>query len=77
MNWAMPRAPAGLTANGLKLDSAYSWAASSDAETFQRLAARAIAGANAAGTNEGTALRPSPGAPTPRLVSGVDLGLSV
>src|SRR5690349_24909693 len=59
MNWAMPRAPARLTAKGLKPDSAYSWAAISAADTFQRLAARAIVRAYAAGTKEGTALRPS------------------
>ena len=34
MNWAMPWAPAGETANGLKFDSAISCAASSAAETF-------------------------------------------
>jgi hypothetical protein len=42
MNCAMPRAPAGDTAKGLKPLSAYSCAASSAADTFQRLAARAI-----------------------------------
>jgi hypothetical protein len=45
MNCAMPCAPAGLVANGLKLLSAYSWAASSAADTFQRIAARASIGA--------------------------------
>jgi hypothetical protein len=42
MNWAMPWAPAGETADGLKPDSAMSWAASSAPETFQRAAERTI-----------------------------------
>ena len=50
MNWAIPLAPAGETANGLKFDSAMSCAASSAAETFQRRAARAIGSRNRAGT---------------------------
>ena len=45
MNCAMPCAPAGERANGLKFDSAYSCAASSAAPTLQRCAARVIAGA--------------------------------
>jgi hypothetical protein len=45
----------------LKFDSACSCAASSAAETFQRCAARPIAGANRAGTKPGSARRPSPG----------------
>ena len=59
MNWAMPCAPAGLTANGLKPDSAKSWAASRAAETDQRWAARLIAGAKRSGTNSGSARPPS------------------
>jgi len=55
MNCAIPCAPAGLTANGLKLLSAYSWEAIRFAETFQRWAAAAIAPAYRAGTKPGTA----------------------
>jgi hypothetical protein len=54
MNWAIPWAPAGETANGLKFDSAISWAASRPAETFQRSAARAIAARNRGGTKSGS-----------------------
>ncbi len=53
MNCAIPAAPAGETANGLKFDSAISCAASSAAETFQRCAAAAIASRKRAGTNAG------------------------
>ena len=53
MNWAMPSAPAGLRANGLKPDSAYSWAASTFIGTFQRNAARAIGSWKRAGTKPG------------------------
>jgi hypothetical protein len=45
MNWAIPSAPTGERANGLKFDSAKSWAASSSAGTFQRVADAAIASA--------------------------------
>ena len=62
MNWAMPWAPAVETANGLKFDSARSWAASSPAETFQRAAARSIVARNRGGTKPGSpsAARRSP-----------------
>ena len=50
MNWAIPAAPAGETANGLKFDSAISCAASTAAETFQRRAAAASASRKRAGT---------------------------
>ena len=42
MNWAIPCAPAGETAFGLKFDSARIWAASRAADTFQRAAERMI-----------------------------------
>jgi len=61
MNCAIPRAPAGETAFGLKFDSAYSSATSSAADMVQRRAASAIAGAEPGGTNDGTARRPSGG----------------
>ncbi len=50
MNWAMPRAPAGETALGLKPDSAISCAASKPGETFQRDAERRIGSRYCAGT---------------------------
>ena len=54
MNWAIPCAPAGETAFGLKFDSAISWAASSAAETFQRVPPRAAAASRKrAGTKAG------------------------
>ena len=53
MNCAMPLAPAGETASGLKLDSARSCAARTLAGTFQRDEARAIGARKRAGTNEG------------------------
>ena len=53
MNWAIPWAPAGETANGLKFDSAISCAASSAAETFQRAAARSSGARKRAGTKAG------------------------
>ena len=64
MNWAIPWAPAGETANGLKFDSAISWAASRPAETFQRAAARRI-GARKRGRDEAREARP-PAAPAVR-----------
>jgi hypothetical protein len=64
MNWAIPWAPAELTANGLKPDSAYSCAASNVAETFHRCAARDNMGANCSGTK--------PGTPPPRSPSAVE-----
>ena len=62
MNCAIPCAPAGERANGLKPLSAYSCAASSAPETLQRCAAREIASANCAGTNDcnATLVAPSP-----------------
>jgi hypothetical protein len=60
MNCAIPRAPAGLVTNGLKLLSAYSCAASRVAETFQRCAARVSIGAYSSGTNAGSPIRRSP-----------------
>ena len=62
MNCAIPCAPAGDRAKGLKFDSAMSCAASSPAETFQRCAACASGRAYAAGTNDGSerAVSPSP-----------------
>jgi len=66
MNCAIPRAPAPLTENGLKFDSAYSWAARSAAPTLQRWAARVIAGTKRTGTNDGRVERRSPtAAPKP------------
>ena len=59
MNWAIPRAPAGETALGLKPDSAISCAASSPGETFQREAERRIGSRYGAGTKLG-----QPGAPS-------------
>jgi hypothetical protein len=58
MNCAMPWAPAGDRANGLKPLSTYS----SAPETLQRCAAREIAGANCAGTKDcsATVRAPSP-----------------
>ena len=53
MNWAMPWAPAGEIANGLKFDSAISCAASSPAETFQRAAERRIGARKRSGTKAG------------------------
>src|SRR5919106_3904936 len=53
MNWAIPRAPAGDTARGLKPDSAISCAASSAAETFQRAAECSSGSWKRPGTNEG------------------------
>ena len=75
MNCAIPCAPTGLVANGLKLLSAYSCAASSAAETFQRCAARASAGAKRAGTKLGSARPPRP-SPAPR-VRGAERAFSV
>ena len=49
--------------HGLKFDSAYSCADSSPADTLQRCELRRIAGAYRAGTEVGTALRPSPREP--------------
>src|SRR5436305_1539010 len=49
----MPRAPAGLTANGLKLDSTSSWAASRSTGTFHLVAARVSASRHRGGTNDG------------------------
>ena len=62
MNCAIPSAPAGERAKGLKFDSAYSCAASRCADTLQRCAARMISGAKRAGTKDWTArvARPSP-----------------
>jgi hypothetical protein len=86
MNCAMPWAPIGEIANGLKLLSANSCAASSAAETFQRCAARASAGANRTGTNDGNArderpspepLPPAPAPPPAGSLRGVERGLSV
>src|SRR5215211_2136407 len=65
MNWAIPWAPAGETANGLKFDSTINWAASRPAETSQRSAERSIASLNCGGTKSGSASaawRPSPAA---------------
>jgi hypothetical protein len=56
MNCAMPRAPAGETASGLKFDSARSCAARTAGETFHRDAALAIRSRNRDGTNEGRPL---------------------
>ena len=70
MNCAMPCAPAGERANGLKRDSWYSWAASSVPATLHRCAAREIAGANRTGTNAcsvpvaSPSSRPAPPKPT-------------
>src|SRR5919199_405330 len=50
MNWAIPAAPAGETARGLKPDSASSWAASSAPETLQRAA---VAGGRARSRSAG------------------------
>ena len=54
MNWAIPCAPAGETANGLKFDSAISCAASRAAGTFQRDEARISGPRNRAGTKAGS-----------------------
>ncbi len=54
MNWAIPSAPAGLRANGLKPDSAYSCAASTFIGTFQRRAALAIGSWKRGGTKLGS-----------------------
>ena len=59
MNWAMPWAPAGEIANGLKFDSAMSWAASSPAETFQRAAERRIGARKRSGTKAGSPPAPA------------------
>ena len=66
MNWAMPWAPAGDRAKGLKLDSAISCAASRFAETFQRAAARRIGARKRSGTKPG---RPAPPASLPSAAS--------
>ena len=60
MNWAIPRAPAGETAYGLKFDSAISCAASRPAETFQRAAARTIGARKRGGTKPGRPAAPAP-----------------
>jgi hypothetical protein len=65
MNWAIPSAPAAERANGLKRDSCQICAASTAADTLQRCAARAIAGAKRAGTNEGIAAPIAPSACPP------------
>ena len=72
MNCAMPCAPAGDRANGLKFDSAMSCAASSPAETFQRCAACASGLAYAAGTNDGSARAVSPSPPLAFAVNPTD-----
>jgi hypothetical protein len=53
MNWAMPCAPAGERANGLKFDSAYSCAASRSIGTLCRRAALAIGSWKRGGTKLG------------------------
>ena len=71
MNWAIPRAPAAETANGLKFGSAISWAASDPAETFQRSAERSMGIRKRAGTKPGSPAvgsrspAPAGGGPTP------------
>src|SRR5436309_1076834 len=61
------RAPGLETANGSNPDSAWSWAASSAADTLQRWAARLIAGAKRAGTKAGKPPRSPPPKPTEAL----------
>src|ERR1700759_3789021 len=75
MNCAMPCAPAPDCANGLKFDSAYSWAASSADDTFQRCAASLMIGAYWAGTKLGTAPCDRPAAPSPVAGLGRDCAL--
>jgi hypothetical protein len=58
MNWAIPCAPAGERANGLKFRLGVELAEIRAAETFHRCAARAIAGANLGGTKSGIAQTP-------------------
>jgi hypothetical protein len=63
MNCAIPCAPAGERANGLKPLSAYSCAASSAPDTLQRCAAREIAGAKRSGTKDCSAVLRAPSPP--------------
>src|SRR5262245_49927918 len=71
MNWAIPWAPAGDTAAGLKFDSAISCAAISAADTFQRAADRRIGARNRAGTNDGRP-PPPPLSPSPPGVEPIE-----